>query len=250
MSTSWTSVRFDHAATTGACSTCHNGTKATGKPANHIPTSNVCDDCHVVTSWANARFDHNGVTATCSTCHNGAQATGKPANHISTSAQCDSCHSTLAWTPARFDHANVSGSCSTCHNGTQATGKPTNHFSTSLQCDECHATSTWTPLTFRHSSADYPGDHRGNLTCRSCHTTNAQAVTWTTPAYQPDCAGCHANDFRSDPHKKWESPTTVRYTVSELRDCSGACHIYTNSSMTQIKETRNSEHRVNDAGFD
>jgi hypothetical protein len=88
-----------------------------------------------------------------------------------------------------------------------------------------------------------------SVTCTSCHTANSQQITWPFPAYQPDCAGCHANDFESGPHKKYESPTTVNYTVSELRDCSGACHIYTDSTMTQIKELRPSEHRSNANGF-
>ena len=51
-----------------------------------------------------------------------------------------------------------------------------------------------------------------------------------------------------DPHKKFENPDT-KYNVSELRDCSGACHIYTDSSLTTIEKTRNSEHRVSDSEF-
>jgi hypothetical protein len=70
-------------------------------------------------------------------------------------------------------------------------------------------------------------------------------VTWTAPAYQPDCAGCHANDFRSGPHTKHENPDTP-YTVGELADCTGACHTYTDSSLTTIKDFEpGPEHRVN-----
>lgn len=216
----------------------------------HIASTNTCDDCHITTSWTSVRVDHTAVSGTCTSCHNGTSATGKPANHITTSAQCGDCHTTLAWIPAHFDHAAVTGSCSTCHNGTSATGKPATHFQTVLQCDECHNTTSWTTIRYVHTGAGYPGAHRRALDCTDCHKTNATQVSWPNAAYQPDCAACHANDFRPDPHKKYESPTTVRYTVSELRDCTGACHIYTDSTMTTIKTRRNSHHRVSDSGFD
>ena len=242
-------IRVDHADVIGTCFTCHNGTTATGKTTNHIISGNTCDDCHTTNGWTPAVFDHNSVSpGTCTSCHNGSTATGKSANHIQTNAQCDACHSTRAWLPASFDHNNVTGSCSSCHNGTQATGKPGNHFVTSLQCDTCHDTNRWTPDTFRHTSGGYPGDHRGNLACTECHRGNSQAVTWSAPQYQPDCAGCHASDFKSGPHKKHENPDAT-YSVGDLRDCTGSCHIYTNSSMTTIKDARSGEHRVNAGDF-
>jgi len=195
-------------------------------------------------------FDHNSVApGSCSQCHNGTTATGKNPTHIQTSAQCDTCHSTRAWIPASFDHNSVApGSCSQCHNGSTATGKPGNHFVTSLQCDSCHDTSRWVPVSFRHNSAAYPGDHSGNLACTACHTTNAQTVTWTAPQYQPDCAGCHAGNWKPGPHKKYENPDTS-YAIGELRNCSGSCHMYTDSSLGTIKEQRNNEHRASDGGF-
>jgi hypothetical protein len=74
-------------------------------------------------------------------------------------------------------------------------------------------------------------------------------VTYRNAAFKPDCGACHANDYKSGPHKKTENPDT-KYVVSELRDCSGACHIYTDSSMTTIKKNRpGPEHRVSGGGF-
>jgi hypothetical protein len=105
------------------------------------------------------------------------------------------------------------------------------------------------PIIFRHTSADYPGDHRSSVTCNDCHTSNSQTVAWPNAAYAPDCAACHANDYRSGPHRKYQNPD-ANYTVSELRDCAGACHIYTDSSMTTIATRRNSHHRTNSGGFD
>ncbi|NNL06575.1 MAG: hypothetical protein HKO86_02540 [Gammaproteobacteria bacterium] len=55
------------------------------------------------------------------------------------------------------------------------------------------------------------------MLCVDCHTTNNQVIAWPFAAYQPDCAGCHADDYIPGPHDG--------ATVSELRDCSGSCHI-------------------------
>jgi hypothetical protein len=232
----------------GTCASCHDGTKATGKPPTHIPTTLACDNCHVTSAWLPARFDHTGVApGTCAQCHDGVRATGKTPTHIVTSASCDACHSTIAWLPARFDHANVApGTCSQCHNGTSATGKSASHWLTSLECDQCHRTTAWTPVTHIHMSPNYPGNHRSTVTCLNCHN-NRDAATWTTPTYKPDCAGCHANSYRSDPHDK--TLQNVKYTVSELRNCAGSCHVYTNATLTTIANTRNSHHRVTDGSF-
>jgi len=54
------------------------------------------------------------------------------------------------------------------------------------------------------------------LQCNDCHTSNAQAVPWPFPAYAPDCAACHASDYRPGPHRN--------ASVSQLRDCAGSCH--------------------------
>jgi hypothetical protein len=121
---------------------------------------------------------------------------------------------------------------------------------TNRQCDDCHTKTFWIPLTFIHSSPGYPGDHLRALVCTDCHGGNAEAVTWRAPAYQPDCAGCHAGDYKADSHKKTDSATTIRYTVSELRDCTGACHVYTDATFTTIKTRRNGpEHRVTSGSF-
>jgi len=140
----------------------------------------------------------------------------------------------------------VTGNCASCHNGVTATGKGSGHFLTTRECNVCHEITYWSPDIFRHLSAGYPGDHRRALTCTDCHGGNSEAVTWSAPAYQPDCAGCHASNYRSDPHTKYGN---VKYTVSELRDCSGSCHIYTDATLTQIRTRRSSQHRVSDGSF-
>lgn len=248
----WVPASFNHAAVTpGTCAQCHNGTQATGKPANHIQTTASCDTCHRTTAWLPATFSHaNVVPGTCATCHNGSQARGKPANHIQTTASCDACHTITAWLPATFSHATVApGACATCHNGSQATGKPSGHFVTTRPCDACHTTTAWTPLrAYAHLSPNFK-PHNAGVTCVRCHTSNSETIAWPFAAYQPDCAGCHASRFKADAHKKTESPTTIFYTVSELRNCAGSCHLYTDNTFTTIRQSRSGEHRSTDGGF-
>jgi hypothetical protein len=249
--TTWSPViRVEHLQVLGACSTCHNGGPAEGKPMDHIVSSDNCDDCHTTNAWSPAVFDHATVSpGTCSTCHNGVTATGKHTLHIQTVGECDDCHATTAWIPANFDHSGVIGSCSSCHNGTTATGTDSGHFMSVRECDYCHDSNFWEPIQFMHASPGYPGDHSRQLACTDCHAGNAEIVTWSFAAYQPDCAGCHAGDYETGPHKKYENPDTP-YTVSELRDCTGACHVYTDSSLTTIKDSRpGPEHRVNANDF-
>jgi hypothetical protein len=148
------------------------------------------------------------------------------------------------------NHTNITN-CKGCHNGTNATGPSTGHMTfpvNNFDCNQCHTTTAWTPNTFRHRvGAGYPGDHRAALTCKSCHTTNTDAATWRTPAYKPDCAGCHSNKYKSDPHTKYGN---TKYTVSELRNCSGACHVYTDSTLTKIQNSRaGPQHRVTNTEF-
>ncbi|MGD8325242.1 MAG: hypothetical protein PVF50_12830, partial [Gammaproteobacteria bacterium] len=48
----WTPVvRVDHFEVLGACFSCHNNQRAPGKPINHIPAGNQCDDCHNTRSF-------------------------------------------------------------------------------------------------------------------------------------------------------------------------------------------------------
>lgn len=232
----WRPATFDHGMVTpGTCGTCHQ------KPANHVITTAPCDSCHRTSAWRPARFDHSTVTpGTCGSCHNGSTATGKPANHVMTTASCDTCHRTSAWLPATFSHATVvPGSCATCHNGSNATGKPASHFVTSRACDACHTTTRWTPATsYSHTSALFPGQHNSSVTCRQCHTGNSETVAWPYATYRPDCAGCHANRYKPDPHKKSDG---TRYTVLELRNCAGSCHIE--------GQLRSGQHRPSAAQF-
>jgi hypothetical protein len=120
---------------------------------------------------------------------------------------------------------------------------------TARSCDSCHTTTSWTTgVRYTHLSPAFK-PHNAGVTCRGCHTTNSETISWQYGAYAPDCAGCHAGRYKQDSHKKTESPTTVFYTVAELKNCAGSCHLYTNNTFTTIKTTRNSKHRSTDGGF-
>ena len=235
------------------CAGCHTRggpRSATILPADHIPTKQACNACHNTTTFSGARFNHLGIApGSCATCHNGSTSKGKPSGHIATTAACDSCHKTTAWLPASFSHSSVApGTCSTCHNGSTATGKPSSHFVTSRACDACHTTTAWTPpKAYTHVSPFYKA-HNSGVTCASCHTSNSEVIPWRFSAYKPDCAGCHASTFKPDAHKKVDSPR-ILYTVTELKNCSGSCHEYTNNTFTTIKQTRTGEHRSTGGDF-
>ncbi len=245
---SWLPATFDHGNISSGCSSCHNGLTATGKNIDHIASNDVCESCHSTIAWQPASVDHTAVFGNCSSCHNGSIATGKNIFHVPTAAECDSCHSTVAWVPAFFDHSTTTSNCSSCHNGATATGKSVSHFGTIQECDRCHSTSSWLADVFVHATPNYPGDHAAALSCTDCHTANSQIILWSAPVLQPDCAGCHAGDFRDSAHVKVISPQQL-YNASELKDCSGACHIYTDSTFTTILQMRSGNHGVSDGGF-
>ncbi|HEX8778661.1 MAG TPA: hypothetical protein VF738_11145, partial [Rhodanobacter sp.] len=240
----------DHSQVVGTCLSCHNGVLATGKPTSHVATTAGCDRCHTTNAWLPARFDHAAVAAhTCTTCHNGARAMGMTRSHIPTTQQCDACHGTLAWTPALVDHSTFAGSCARCHNGSAAVGLSPGHFQTHLDCSSCHSYPLWSAVRFVHTGASYPGDHRGALTCASCHTTNAERVVYAAPAYAGSCAGCHAKEYVAAKHPKIAGGR-VSYTVGELANCSGACHVYSDTTLTTIARSQpGPRHRVVDAKF-
>ena len=246
----WLPVRtVDHTQVTGTCLSCHNGAVATGKPARHVATNAACDRCHTTNAWMPARFDHAGIAPhTCTSCHNSVQAIGMARTHIPTTQQCDTCHGTLAWSPALVDHSAFTGACAGCHNNNGAVGLTPGHFRTHLDCSTCHSYPQWSLVRFRHTSGAYPGDHAPALACSACHTGNSEQLPWPAPAYLGTCAACHAASFKAAAH-----PKTVKgqlYTVSELANCSGACHVYSDSNPpTVVRSLPGPHHRVVDATF-
>jgi hypothetical protein len=86
------------------------------------------------------------------------------------------------------------------------------------------------------------------IACTGCHSTGTEQVTYPAPAHAGTCAGCHARDYVATGHLK-----TVKgqpYTVGELANCSGACHVYSDATLTTIVRSQpGPHHRVVDAAF-
>src|SRR5262249_39984431 len=218
----WTPAGFNHAnVVAGTCATCHNGTTATGKPPNHIPTTASCDTCHRTTAWLPTSFNHQGIAAgSCATCHNGTAATGKPASrHVPTTAACDACHTTTtAWlpVPATYAHAGIAaGTCASCHGGTFANidVKTANHITTTASGDARHPSTARKP-----ASSPHPGGAAG-----SCPTRRTADLATGKPAsrHVPTTAACDACHTTTT---KWlPVPATYAHAGIAAGSCS-SCH--------------------------
>jgi nitrate/TMAO reductase-like tetraheme cytochrome c subunit len=221
----WSSgTKVDHSTFTAAttCTGCHNGSTATGKVSNHIPTTANCFSCHSTTAFTPTKWNHTQTTvaSACSTCHTGAYLgpDGKPSNHIpyatitaSASANCDKCHTSSPysnWANGKFHTAfpSVTTQCATCHTGAYngPDGKSANHIpyatvavSASAGCEACHkSTTTWTTGKF-HSYYTVTSQ------CNTCHNSSAYGQTIKPSNHIPlaqllngttmDCSACHTS---------------------------------------------------------
>jgi hypothetical protein len=99
-------------------------------------------------------------------------------------------------------------------------------------------------LPYSHTSPAYVlhTAATGVTGCLSCHKQNNEKITYKSPGLVPDCAACHSDKFVPGSHKKYGN---VNYTFTELRDCTGACHIYKDATLTTITTNRptNPKHR-------
>jgi len=67
------------------------------------------------------------------------------------------------------------------------------------------------------------------------------------PAYAGTCAACHAADFKPAAHPRvLKGPS---YTVGELANCSGACHLYGGTTSAPTRSLPGPYHRVSDGAF-
>ena len=174
----------------GDCGLCHDTISFTAaaslRPANHIPTSAPCAQCHL-TPGQNASYSvtgtHQGVTQ-CLSCHAPAVAgtfanikiVSTPSNHIPIgSLDCNGsgCHST--------SNVNAGG----FHLGAASITAPTlsvaGHATVAGQvaaCTSCHETAPFVGMIA--STGTTAGDSRPNATLDKSHPTGG------------DCNGCHS----------------------------------------------------------
>ena len=153
-----------------------------------------------------------------------------------------------SWKPAKLDHSTLTVSCATCHNNAIALGVSVGHLGTVRDCATCHSYPDWSVVNFKHSSLAYPGEHKVTLACTTCHTGNTDQIPYASPADAGTCAGCHARDFKPAAHPKVSGGAL--YSASELHDCTGACHVYTDATLGTVgKSLPGPYHRVGDATF-
>jgi hypothetical protein len=108
--TSWAGALYDHsgAGASPTCSTCHDGSRATGKAqkSGHPTTTAECSECHIGNkTWSGALG-------------------AAPANHsaLNTASGCKVCHvgaATSHVTGATL-HTYISGACYTCHGSSRS----------------------------------------------------------------------------------------------------------------------------------
>ena len=271
--TNWnvTAAQVDHTQVTGTCISCHvagrklslTGGPISAKSTAHVKSSDVCSTCHAVGGqpWTVYHFDHTDsvvIATTCFTCHNGsiANANPKDAAHLNTNTNCQDCHVFTSWavaSPAKFNHVDAIGACASCHDGTHKLGitgttvefKSAAHFITTLDCALCHNTTLWNPMVpYIHQSAAYVAHYFGTTatTCITCHKQNNQKISYAQPGLFPNCAACHSTNFIPSHHPKYNTPATVFYNFTELKDCSGACHTYTDQTLSKIKNNQPGPH--------
>jgi len=240
----WAGAKTDHSTFTAAtvCSTCHNGSTATGKPATHVPTTLNCFSCHNVApqGWTPTKWNHTQmvVANACASCHTGGYppADGKPTNHVpyqtvpvSAAANCDGCHkgSTTTWANGRF-HANysVNTGCVGCHTLTTggsylaAVGRPATatHNGVTGNCEGCHrSTASWSQVTFAHSAANAVGTG----TCDTCH--NGSTATGKPATHVPLTSGVAKCDSCHRSQAAWATSVTMNHAVVTTQQCK-ACH--------------------------
>ncbi len=172
-----------------------------------------------------------------------------PTNHVPTTAQCDTCHGTLGWKPAKLDHTTLTASCASCHDNNIALGVTPTHMVTDARLRHLPQLSGLGDAALRARLGGLPGRaSQRRSACAACHTTNTDQIPWSSPADAGSCAGCHAKDFRPDMHPKTQAG--LKYTASELRNCTGACHVYSDATLgTVAKPKPGPYHRVTDAAF-
>jgi hypothetical protein len=242
--TNWASATVDHSTFTAAtvCSTCHNGSTASGKSATHIPTTANCFACHNVSPalWTPTKWNHTQVVVAnaCASCHSGGfpPADGRPTNHIpyqtvaiTSAANCDGCHkgSFTTWANGKL-HSNysISTGCVSCHTLTpggsylSAVGKPTTatHTGVTGSCESCHkSTASWSSVTFAHSAANAVGTG----TCDTCH--NGSTALGKPATHIPitsataKCDSCHKSQA------SFATAVTMNHAVVTTQACK-LCH--------------------------
>ena len=222
-----------------SCAQCHDAGVATGKPADHLATTQDCGSCHDPQSsyWLGAGYDHSALsivnnqsTPTCGSCHDGSAALGQSTTHVPepmAGQDCLVCHGTafISFALPTFDHtaAGITDSCTSCHDGRAHDGvivisKPAGHIPTSFDCSACHVDTANGPGINGSSSS---GFSRADRFVNTMH-----------PAFTTGCASCHNGSFDNAVFgaRGYPSDSVHATVVASGWECN-ACHSTTGNFM-------------------
>jgi hypothetical protein len=232
------------------CQTCHDGVLATGKSADHIPTTpndQDCATCHTAGTFVDftdgAFHAYNSVSSNCASCHDGNHVTSgaipKKVNHIPAQSECSVCHldttvtggfaNTIFYTNV---HVNYDNGCEGCHSTTYfplpsaAAKDPATHLPTSQDCHYCHINMVPGGFLAANSIFNHTGIS-GN--CESCHdgsTRNRNAgargkIDDPTPPHQDttlECNYCHNTTNFADAYPDHTIPPVVGNRCDSCHD--------------------------------
>ena len=225
--TSFAGGKMDHTGMNSGCADCHGPSIKGGTfagissivvmpptspagPGSHIPSSVVCESCHLASMPAglidanaartapgsgfatpapsNAQI-HQGVTGGCNACHDtnftwmGMSAYPIAPTTIVDKAQYTGFHTrpvtaATAYSVADPAHPNT-GDCSQCHSGTAffvaAESKPANHIpvSSTAQCTACHTSTDYAVMPTLANIHAYAPSTTSN--CAQCHAASVVA---------------------------------------------------------------------------
>ena len=237
---------------TGDCSLCHTTISfldpTVQRPANHIPTTAICSQCHLSsTDWSTYSVQgvHQGVTTGCALCHGpgtGPFAGPPPSNVITIvgwpgsshfpvgTADCggSGCHSTTNVNPGGFKIGAASITAPTLG----IAGHATIAAAGVTGCMNCHETAPYTGMMASTTGAadnrpptSFDSKHPTAGDCNGCHTTTptfAADVTAGKPSNHiptsAPCAQCHTT---ASDYTQYSSPGTHQ-GVTGCLSCHGA----------------------------
>src|SRR5919198_177042 len=204
--TSWTAVRWDHAAMTGmalnadhrlmACESCHRGADVRSGAVN-------CVSCHRKDYDAARNPAHAaaGFPVTCESCHGASDVTwltksGGGFSHAAVfplagmhaTVSCVACHRNNVY-------RGTSRECVGCHLPNYNSAQNPNHVSAGFPttCDSCHrpTESQWRGASFNHNQFFPLQGVHATQACAVCHKNNVYKGTPRT------CVGCHLPNYNS-----------------------------------------------------
>ncbi|MGD8570034.1 MAG: hypothetical protein PVJ39_18245 [Gammaproteobacteria bacterium] len=260
---------FDHSVVDSniqTCSSCHDGTIATGKQGvpNHPDTQSDCGNCHHTDAFTPQFVDHTGpdvVGNRCDSCHDGSTDARsiQPADHhmdLPAGSDCGDCHTPGTFSSGTYDHAGVVDNCASCHDGVIAMGKISTHLPTTQDCSVCHNTTDFADATFDHTGiVDGCSDcHNGNISigkpsnhvpttddCSVCHESTSdfsQTTRFTSsvhPTITSDCVSCHSPRVLLEATPDANRPLVKPANHIPAQDNCGDCHNYNDGFASPAK---------------